>query len=158
MKENPKTSCVTPLTLPAQSAWQRVRDLTSPRDIVAVNPKSFERVTAWTASAPVSLFADRDTLLSDSSTPLVFSQRVVRWRFTRELTFLQGRTEPKRHSTPGSRLTRSRAPGHAQRCIREKRRVGREIILSLSRTDSLLPGLPSPIWRCRSVSVGHAIS
>jgi hypothetical protein len=69
-------------------AWKRVRELTSAQDIVAVNPKSFEYITTWTANAPFSLFGDRCTLVSDSSTPLVFSHQASRDRFTSDLKFL----------------------------------------------------------------------
>jgi hypothetical protein len=70
-------------------AWQRVHELTAPTDVVAVNPVSFKQVTMWTANAPMSLFSDRNTLVSDASTPLVFSRQVNEDRFWSDLAFLR---------------------------------------------------------------------
>ncbi|MFC1641769.1 hypothetical protein ACFL5O_03640, partial [Myxococcota bacterium] len=69
-------------------AWRTVRALTAPHDIVAVNPTAFEDVTEWTANAPMSLFADRATLVSDTSTPLVFGHHMNAFRFHSDLGFL----------------------------------------------------------------------
>jgi hypothetical protein len=80
-------------------AWSRVRELTSTRDIIAVNPESFKQVTSWTANAPFSLFGDRCTLVSDSSTPLVFSHHADRSRFTSDLAFVTNFF----NGTPGKR-------------------------------------------------------
>jgi len=56
-------------------AWQRVRELTAPTDVVQANPDAFTTLAPWPMNLPYMLFADRSSALGDERWSVFYSSR-----------------------------------------------------------------------------------